>query len=114
MRLREVNIMSKNIIALGLVLAATPLVAQAAAPDVPPDARVVYGTNMGELDGKFVMNVGTGKPNECGTNIWYHPPQLILKKEEAGSCMVQGKGVVPQYKITLIEDTPEERSEVKQ
>src|SRR5262245_23331473 len=86
--------------------------ATAQAPLNESNPRVVYGTNMGSLDGKFMMNVGTGKPGECGTKLWYHDPGLIVKKEPAGSCVPLGSAgpPIPQYKITFIEDTPEERA----
>jgi hypothetical protein len=106
--------MSKAIFVLLGGLAATAAIAQTPHPDAPAGARAVYGTNMRTLEGKFAMDVGTGKAGECGTKLWYHEPKLIVKKEPAGTCLVPGAGQpVPQYKITFIEDTPEERAEVK-
>jgi hypothetical protein len=104
--------MSKAVLVLLGGLAATAAVGQTPLNESHP--RVVYGTHMRTLGGKFAMDVGTGKPGECGSKLWYHDPGLIVKKEPAGTCVLAGGGApVPQYKITFIEDTPEERAEAK-
>ncbi len=106
--------MSKTVLVLLLALAAAPAVAQSPTSEPPTTPRIVYGSGLGMLDGKVTMNVGTGNPGGCGTKLWYHDPHLVLKRERAGTCVVNGAGTrVPQYKITFIEDTPEERAEVK-
>lgn len=107
--------MSKAVFALILGLAAAPVVGQAPTSGSPPNVKVIYGTNVGSLNGKFTMNVGTGEMGNCGTKLWYHDPHHILKQENAGTCVVEGGAgaPVPQYRITYIDDTPAEQQEQK-
>jgi hypothetical protein len=107
--------MSKALLVLLLGFAAAPAVAQSPSSEAGVNVKTIYGTNVGSLEGKFTMNVGSGEPNNCGTKIWYHNPQHILKKESAGTCTVEGAtgSPVAQYKITYVDDTPAEQHEQK-